>query len=70
MGTEMNMFEMLKQENAVSPEELQYSAWLEKVRNRLGMHVNENSLAWDLWADGCDVEDAVEELRLNGYVLP
>ncbi|EJN3582875.1 hypothetical protein P6C68_004376 [Escherichia coli] len=65
----MNMYEMIRSENAVLPEELEYSAWLEKVRHRLGMHVGENSLAWDLWADGCDVEDAVEELRLNGYVL-
>jgi hypothetical protein len=56
-----NMHTMLRAENSATDAEIAFDRWFAKVVNAAGCDVNESD-AWDLFADGCDVEDAVAEL--------
>lgn len=58
----MNMYEMLREENEISREERAYKSWLDKVQKIAGRVFDEDGLAYDLYADGCDAEDAAQEL--------
>ncbi|MDU8351081.1 hypothetical protein RYA05_04125 [Pseudomonas syringae pv. actinidiae] len=60
-----NMASMAREECAESPEDLAYSAWLAKVTQILGSGtpVDPDGLAFDLYSDGCNPEDAAAEIR-------
>lgn len=59
--TATNMHTMLCDENSATDAEIAFDRWFAKVLNAAGREINESD-AWDLFADGCDVEDAVAEL--------
>ncbi|MBI6727339.1 hypothetical protein YA0089_27365 [Pseudomonas viridiflava] len=79
-----NMASMAREECAESPEDLAYSAWLGKLIEILGsdVEVDPDGLAFDLYSDGCDPENAASELAatrpcftlarsfLAGHILP
>lgn len=55
------MHTMLREENTATDAEIAFDRWFAKVQNLTGRNINESD-AWDLFADGCDIEDAVSEL--------
>lgn len=57
-----NMYTMLRAENSISSAEKHYSRWLNEVRKVVSFEVDENGLAFDLYADSCSPEEAAEEI--------
>lgn len=55
------MVDFVKNESAVSETERDFQKWCKQVTQRIGVSVD-NDLAFDLFADGCSVEDAVTEM--------
>jgi len=56
------MVDFVKSESAVSETERDFQMWYKQVTQRIGLSV-ESDWAFDLFADGCSVEDAITEMR-------
>lgn len=59
----INMATMARQECAATKEERVFADWLRQLQNILGSEVDENGLAWDLFADGATPDEAADEMR-------
>lgn len=57
----MNMYEMCKDENAVTQAEKNYGKWKRSVEHMLGSSEYDEDLMYALYSDGCTPEDAVCE---------
>lgn len=57
----MNMYEMLKSENAETLGEKNYNKWKRSVESMLGSSVYDEDFMYALYTDGCTPEDAVCE---------
>lgn len=60
----MNINEMARHECAVYPSEKRFAAWLKALEVLMGSQVDQNGLAYDLFADGATPEEAADEIRL------
>ncbi|MEH0791118.1 hypothetical protein KW882_02295 [Vibrio parahaemolyticus] len=58
------MCDFVKGESHVTQLERDYSKWLASVNKSLGYSANDD-LAFSLFDDGCTVEDAVAEIKVN-----
>ena len=59
----MNMYTMLKQENAVTRTEILYADFCRNLKHILGREFDENGIAWDLFRDACSPSEAAGEMR-------
>lgn len=57
----MNMYEMCKSENSISPDEKQWEKWKYRVVLLLGDAKFDEDFFWALYSDGCNPEYAVAE---------
>ncbi|MEI8659379.1 hypothetical protein [Vibrio sp. Hal054] len=55
------MVEFVKNESATSELERNFQSWCNEVAKQMGTLID-NDWAFDLFADGCSVEDAVVEM--------
>lgn len=58
------MVDFVKSESAVSETERDFQMWYKQVKQRIGSSVD-SDWAFDLFADGCSVKDAVAEMAPN-----
>lgn len=62
----MNMETMAAAGSAAIPVEREFQAWTADVSKRLGRELSDaerNGMAYDLFADGCDVDNAASEIK-------
>lgn len=61
----MNMYEMIREENAEYPGEKEFKAWIKKLEMRLGHEVNPDGLAYNMYEDEFTIEEAFVEYKAS-----
>lgn len=61
------MMNFIKSECRVYKDEIIFDNWIKALEKKLGFKVNPNGQAFDLYKDGCDLDDAAEEIKFAPY---
>jgi hypothetical protein len=61
-GEASTMADFVRGESLALATDQQFTNWCTAVSKGVGLQVDPNGIAWDLYSDGCTVKDAISEI--------